>query len=734
MGIDSVEILRCNFMKQKEINFSPAIWISAGGEYPAPLFRKRFFAEDIKKAKLLIGCFGMFEGFLNEKPISDEKYGTLNTDFHRRDAMTYCDVPFAEDLEHRLYCPEYDATDLLSEGENTLCFQLGSGWYERGDDTGFGHVKLCFRLSITHSDGSESVICSDKTVKRHKSMLTECDLIIGETQDFTDFPDNWMKKDFSDDAWENAICENAPDTRYLLQDCPGDRVIRTLKPKLLSEKDGKQIYDAGEMMTGYPVFCTPGKKQEIRVRFGELLDADGNLDENKIYNQHMIFFTDGKPRTLRTFFTWFCFRYFEVCGDCEVSDCLVIHSDVAVSSAFSSDIPVLNWIYDAYLRTQLANMHGGIPSDCPHTERRGYTGDGQLVCHAAMTYLDAQKFFKKWIYDIADCQDRKTGHVQYTAPFLPSGGGPGGWGCAIVNVPYQYYRRYRDKSVLEDLYPQMLFYFEYLENHSENDLVVSDRENAWCLGDWCTPEQATLNLFSGILIPNPFVNTYFYIKSMKQVLEISEVLGISKDREMLKERIAKKEAALVREYFDSATGNFCGNKQGADAYAVDLGLGDERTLSNMVSHYRKIGHYDTGIFGTDIVTRVLFEKGFGDVAASLLTSQNPISFYNEMKLGATTILEYWTGERSQCHPMFGAASVYLSEYILGIRMAEGLSADSVIIAPAAMDQVSKASGYITTRFGKISVSYDEKTASVTLPEGTDAKIHIPGKEVTITRT
>ena len=51
-----------------------------------------------------------------------------------------------------------------------------------------------------------------------------------------------------------------------------------------------------------------------------------------------------------------------------------------------------------------------------------------------------------------------------------------------------------------------------------------------------------------------------------------------------------------------------------------------------------------------------------------------------------------------------------------------------------IDDISKASGYITTRFGKISVSYDENTASVTLPEGTDAKIHIPGKEVTITRT
>ena len=84
-------------------------------------------------------------------------------------------------------------------------------------------------------------------------------------------------------------------------------------------------------------------------------------------------------------------------------------------------------------------MHTGIPSDCPHIERRGYTGDGQLVCRAAMDVLDAKDFYRKWIEDIADCQDRLTGHVQYTAPYIRSGGGPGGWGGAACIVPWRYY-------------------------------------------------------------------------------------------------------------------------------------------------------------------------------------------------------------------------------------------------------------------------------------------------------
>lgn len=430
---------------------------------------------------------------------------------------------------------------------------------------------------------------------------------------------------------------------------------------------------------------------------------------------------------MHTMFTWFCFRYFEVTANCNIGDCLVVHSDVEINSNFKSDNEILNWYYTAFIRSQLANMHCGVPSDCPHIERKGYTGDGQLLCNAVMTYLDAEEFYKKWIYDISDCQDKKTGHIQYTAPFYPCGGGPGGWGCAIVNVPYEYYRHYRNITVLSELYPQMLKYFEYLDAHSKNDLVVSDRENVWCLGEWCTPEQTVLNEFDGVKIPKPYVNTYFYIKSLKQVCEIAELLNKTADIPLLKEKIKIKSLSLCREYYNPETGNFCNNVQGANAFAVDLGLGDKRTLINTAAHYKKIGHFDTGIFGTDIVTRILFENGYGNIAVKLLTSKNAVSFYNEMQLGATTLLECWNGTRSHCHPMFGAASVYLAEFILGVRMPRNLTDTDIIISPVLTDTVKSASGYVTTMHGKICIDYNETTATVTLPANINAKIDIPGK-------
>ena len=87
-------------------------------------------------------------------------------------------------------------------------------------------------------------------------------------------------------------------------------------------------------------------------------------------------------------------------------------------------------------------MHGSIPSDCPHRERLGYTGDGQVCAEAAMLPMDCREFYRKWIRDILDCQDPGSGHVQHTAPLMGGGGGPGGWGCAIVLVPWAYWRLY----------------------------------------------------------------------------------------------------------------------------------------------------------------------------------------------------------------------------------------------------------------------------------------------------
>lgn len=375
-------------------------------------------------------------------------------------------------------------------------------------------------------------------------------------------------------------------------------------------------------------------------------------------------------------------------------------------------------------------MHAGIPSDCPHIERCGYTGDGELACHAAMTVLDVGSFYRKWIDDIADCQDVLTGHVQYTAPYIRCGGGPGGWGCAIVEVPYRYYLHSGDAEPMKRLYPQMLRYFDYLDAHSTGELVTSDQAGCWCLGDWCTPDP--------LILPPSFVNTYFYIKSLQTVQKIAKLLGKTEDLSRLEDAIRSRKDAMTAVYFDLFSHSFLGGVQGADAFADDIGLGDEKTYPSLLRRYETLGKFDTGIFGTEILTRVLFTHGSADLALRLLSSQESASFEGMRRGGATTLWEYWphTGqERSHNHPMFGAAVVSLFDFVLGIRDAGDGGYRGLLIAPAENTVLTRACGSRKIQAGRVFVSY-EKTESgvhftVEVPEGVPAKFRYVGEYRTL---
>ena len=192
-------------------------------------------------------------------------------------------------------------------------------------------------------------------------------------------------------------------------------------------------------------------------------------------------------------------------------------------------------------------------------------------------------------------------------------------------------------------------------------------------------------------------------------------------------------------YFNPWDGNLIGNLQGANAFALDIGIGDERTKRNFIKYYDELGHYDTGIFGTDLVTKLLFEYGRGDIAYRLLTAESPWGFGKWRADGATTFWEYWYESRSHSHPMFGAATAHLFEYILGIRQSENCYGyEEIRLQPCAIDGLHHASGSIETVKGRISVSYHWENhvmlLNIRIPAGIRALVVMPdGTEHLFTR-
>ena len=153
--------------------------------------------------------------------------------------------------------------------------------------------------------------------------------------------------------------------------------------------------------------------------------------------------------------------------------------------------------------------------------------------------------------------------------------------------------------------------------------------------------------------------------------------------------------AIKQTYF---TGDF-DKTQGRLAYGADLGI---VSVEECARYYDELGHFDTGIFGTDILCELLFENGYADVFGKLMENDKVGSYLYMKRNNATTIWESWNVWASHCHPMFGGPARQLFTGILGIK-ATSPNFETYEIKPNLPKNMNYAKGFITTSKGKISV-------------------------------
>lgn len=677
-------------------------WIGAAKEIVSPIILRRFNVSDIKSATLIITGVGYFEAKINDNAVTDYMYLPVITDYEPRDLTLCAHKGTTGTTTNRIYYYNFDITKLVSDGENLLTIQLGNGWYRQQEriaegNMSFGDTLKCIYKIVIEAENGMIELCSDGSETYTDSAVRFSNIYLGEMVDY------------SIKLQEEKAVNILPSPKTILCEAMGtpDKVIRTIKPKKIVETNGKHIFDAGENITGVVSVKTDST---VTLRFAENINEDMSLNftssaasyrttrSGELQIMTDTFISDGTPRTFEAKFTFHAFRYFEIAGKFDDLIVKVIHADTPITSTFTSNHEGMNFLYDAFLRTQLDNMHGSIPSDCPHRERLGYTGDGQLVAPTAMMMLDTKEFYKKWIQDILDCQDLD-GHVRHTAPFMGGGGGPGGWGSAVVIVPYAYYKQYGDTDIIEQCYDGMKLWISYLLSRQENGLVLSEDAGGWCLGDWASLEKME--------IPEPYVNSCYFVKDLLLLEEMATLIGKSGDIPYYQSLRAVTEKAIIDTYYDAATGHFAEGIQGADAFAVWCGLAGKETAQMLAERYSELGFFDTGFLCTDILCEVLCEYGYTDVFLSLLESEKLGSFLYMKRHGATTIWEYFIGKCSHNHPMFGACARQLFQSVLGIRQRKGTAGYSdIIIDPIKTTRALKVSGSIDTPNGVIAVSLD----------------------------
>ncbi len=641
---------------------------------------------------------GFFELYVNGEKVSQDVLTPVWTDYGPRTGQRLL-YPLRDRMRHRVCFVRWPLA--LRDGENRVEVLLGNGWYNQRErnvegDLWYGSAP-CLRFEIRwREENNTCSYASGADLTWRPSSIIQNNIYMGETQDLrVPLSENGRK------PRPVSLCPG-PEGELELQRCPADRIMRSFAPVLLSEKDGRRIYDAGHNITGWISPLMVGAAGERAVlRYAETLDERGELDFASCgagQIQTDAYIASGVPTRCRPHFTWHGFRYVEITGPAE--DLLVqqVHADVGVTGSFSCSDPVLNHLMDAYVRTRLNNLHCGVPSDCPHRERLGYTGDGQAVAMTDMYVLDGDLFYRKWIRDILDCQDPDSGHVQHTAPFYGGGGGPGGWGGAVVLVPWAHYRRYGDSEVLREAWPHMKKWAGYMQSRmDEKGLVVREEEGGWCLGDWCAPEKMAL--------PESFVNTCLLARCLDIMGRIAALLA--EDSVPWTARREEAKAAVTAAWWDGT--HFAGGIQGADALALEAGLGGQALADTMARHYQAEPWFDTGFLASGSVMRQLFRFGHADTALAVLSSKTPgHSFGWQQEMGADTLWERWDGQESHDHPMFGCVVESLFSGLAGISLEE------TTLQPVFPRQLNHLSCQCETRFGKTSVAWIRENGGITL--------------------
>ncbi len=356
-------------------------WIEEKSGCESPIFKKKFNAEDVKSAVIEICGLGWFELYINGKKVTDAMFTPAVSVYEQlggRRLLYPLDDIF---VSTRIYYCRYDISKLLSDGENVISVQLGNGWYNQKmrdceGDFYYGKPRLLFCAAIEKNDGETMSVISDESVKCTKSGLLENNIFYGEKWDLS-MADECRTA--NDNGYENAALAKAPGGELEEFTYPYDCVTRRITPKYIGFFNNLHVYDAGENIAGTVSFDT-GSNEKITITHAEEINENFSLNTFSAgagQLQICEYIGDGKMhKNVHPHFSWQGFRYFAIDGRAENVVCNVVHTNLEQSGDFYCDDEVINTVLDMYKRTQLANIHGCVPSDCPHRERLGYTGDG----------------------------------------------------------------------------------------------------------------------------------------------------------------------------------------------------------------------------------------------------------------------------------------------------------------------------------------------------------------------
>ena len=720
--------------------------------YPVDCFRKRLSVTgDVAAARLYITACGLYEARLD-----GEKIGN------------FCLAPGHTDYRKRVQYQTYDVTALL-HGNHALTVQLADGWY-RGSCGAWGlrnqygsQTKLLAQLEITYRDGRQELVVTDESWDwSNDGPIRFADNKDGEVVDANRNPTYSAKAKVTSHKVVPTASNNVPVTEH-----------ERFAPAITKAPNGQDLLDFGQNIAGYVSLRIQAKKgQQLKLRFGELLDAEGNLTQKNIQCamncrvsplQQITYTCKEGVNEYKTAFAVFGFQYAEVETELELRPeditAIAVYSDLEQTGFFESSNGLLNKFVEATGWSTKGNSLD-IPTDCPTRERHGWTGDAQIFFETANYLFDYAAFSKKYLCDVYDWQKRN-GRLPQIAPYggvdfyMWTMNGSVGWSDAGILIPYRFWKMYGDRQILADYYASMKHYARFMMGRCgklgllakplgfKGEAAKYAVNAGQSYGEWAEPKDVYPNDWKDMVAPHPEVSTAYTAYVLGCMAEIAEELEHPEDGD------------LFRKYSDGCKKAYQAMAE-TPGYSLDtdrqarlvrplaFGLLDEkqtayaqnRLLQALENYGWRLG---TGFLSTPLILDVLASYDL-DAAYRLLENEEMPGWLFMPKNGASTIWESWEGTCAQGgiaslnHYSKGAVCEWLFKTMCGIRV-DG--ENHFVIAPRPGGSFTYAKASYQSLYGQVESSWEKVDAGyrfyVHIPCNTTADVLLPdGRSVCVT--
>lgn len=660
-------------------------------EAPMPLLRKSFFLKrdnKISSARLYVCGLGYYEAYLNGKKIGDRVLEPAQTNYEDYALYSAYDIPVNE-----------------IKKENVLGVMPGNGWYNQylvwSPAMAYGQPITIAQLIINYTNGESDTIPTDDSWKWKEGPVTSNNIYVGESYDANLEIAGWSVPGSDDNGWKPVKYASEYPPEIFEQIAEPIRKMEEFEVKrILSPSKNTWVFDFGQNFSGWARLNISGKKgQKITMRFSEEIDKNNDIDPASTgvfatkYVQTDQYICKGEGTEIwEPRFTYHGFRYVEVTGleSTPAKDLLTgvaVYSSMKKSGTFSCSDPQINKLHDLAVWTIKSNVTG-IPTDCPHRERCGWTGDAHTIAKSLIQNFNARLFLTNYLYDIRSSGRDSKNELYFGVNFLdrsiitkPAGIPPmivpgkrtsgiasPDWGTAVVQIPWLLYQYYGDIDLLRTFYPDMKTWVDYISNKFPEFIVNHG------LGDWCPPGGNKM-----IDCPVPLSSTAFHYLDLSYLTKTAYLFGYSSDASYYSQRMINVRERFNKQFFD-ATKNSYGS-QTANTMAIQFGLVPEekikkvaKSLSDEITN-GSTEFLTTGIFGLGRIFPVLAGNGAEDLAYRLLTKTGINSFANMWdNYNATTLWEVLPVDqsgvgvpRSHNHPMNGGYDEWFFQGIAGIH-------------------------------------------------------------------